>query len=316
MKVSVVATVLNEEGNIARLLDSLINQTRTPDEIVIVDGFSTDSTPEIIERYKRNNKYIKYYQKKGNISLGRNHAIEKAKHNIIAQIDAGCVAHKNWLERIVDPFEEDKSIGLVAGFYEMTGSSPLQKAVAPFHGITSRKFDHRSFLPSGRSVAFRKSTWKKVGGYSENLQWAGEDTLFNYRVLKEGIKIERVPSAYVYWEVPHTIRMTFNKFYKYALGDAQTKIWWHPGKNLATHNIKILFIYFRYFLGLLLLLVTLLNPFALYLLIVLGMFYIFWSIWKLSDEVHELKSKLLLPFIQISSDIAIMAGFLAGLLKR
>ena len=51
MKVSVIATVLNEGPAIRRLLDSLVAQTRAPDEVVIVDGGSSDDTVSILRGY-------------------------------------------------------------------------------------------------------------------------------------------------------------------------------------------------------------------------------------------------------------------------
>ena len=51
MKVSVIVPVRDEQETIRELLDGLLNQTRLPNEIVITDGGSVDSTTEIIEQY-------------------------------------------------------------------------------------------------------------------------------------------------------------------------------------------------------------------------------------------------------------------------
>ena len=51
MRISVVVPVRNEENSIRELLDGLLSQTRAPDEVVITDGGSTDSTALIIESY-------------------------------------------------------------------------------------------------------------------------------------------------------------------------------------------------------------------------------------------------------------------------
>jgi len=50
-RVSVIATVKNEAQTVHRLLDSLAAQTRPPDEVIIVDGGSTDETVEVLEEY-------------------------------------------------------------------------------------------------------------------------------------------------------------------------------------------------------------------------------------------------------------------------
>ena len=48
IKTSLICTVLNEEESVQELIDSIINQSVMPDEIIIVDGGSTDSTTEVI----------------------------------------------------------------------------------------------------------------------------------------------------------------------------------------------------------------------------------------------------------------------------
>src|SRR5438046_2136759 len=103
----------------------------------------------------------------------------------------------------------------------MTGSSPLQKAVAPFLGITPQRYDNKNFLPSARSMAFLKGVWEELGGFSESLERAGEDTLFNLKAVKAGIEIIRVNNAIVYWEVPKTLQENLKKFFVYAKGDVQ-----------------------------------------------------------------------------------------------
>jgi glycosyltransferase involved in cell wall biosynthesis len=313
MKVSVVATVLNEADTITSLLGSLLHQTKNPTEIIVVDGGSSDGTYEVLKDIEEKNKKVRIYKSMTNIAQGRNLAIDKAKYKVIAQIDGGCIASPDWLEKIVKPLQ-DKKIGVSAGFYKMVTENLIQEASAPFLGVTPERFDPRSFLPSGRSIAFRKSVWEEVGGYSENLQW-GEDTLFNYHILKKGIKIARVPNATVSWSPPNTLPEVFNKFYMYAIGDAQTGIWWHPGKNLCTHNIKIMSIFARYLIGLSALVLSIFSLFFLYILILGFILYTSWSLYKMRNEVKNQFSLMLVPLIQIISDVAVMSGFLSGSLR-
>lgn len=312
MKISVVVTVLNEEASIRPLLDSLLSQTVHANEIVIVDGGSKDQTTAIIRSYQTQHPSIKLLTEPGSIARGRNVAVRAAQNEIIAQIDAGCIAAKNWLQKLTDPLN-DQSIGIVAGFYEMVALTPFQEALAPFHGIPKQRFDPRTFLPSGRSMAFRKEVWEYVGGYSENLERAGEDTLFNYKVLKAGVRMKRVKDALVYWNVPDSFTDSLKKFFYYAKGDAQTSIWWNPAQGLATHNIKIMGIFARYLAGFTLLVFSIVFPPMFLLLVITFNFYVAWSIWKMRDVVLGFKSKLFLPIIQVSSDIAIMWGFLSGI---
>lgn len=315
MKTSVVCTVYNEESSIRALLDSLLLQTKKPDEIVIVDGGSSDQTANIIREYQQKYRFINLIKDHGSIAHGRNTSIYNAKYPIIAQIDGGCVANKHWLKRITKPFE-DPGTGLVAGFYKMTGEKPLQKAAAPFFGTPPERFDPRCFMPSARSMAFRKNVWEQVGRYSEKLERAGEDTLFNYKILEAGITIARVKSAIVYWELPDSLLECLKKFYIYAKGDAQAGIWWHPAQKMSTHNIKISLIFGRYFIALLLLILSIVIPILAFIVVVGFIFYVAWASKKFEDVVSDPKAQFWVPILQIGSDLAVMAGFASGILNK
>ncbi|MBI1864031.1 glycosyltransferase [Candidatus Woesebacteria bacterium] len=303
MKVSIAITLLNEEKAIKSLLNSLLSQTQNPSEIVIVDAGSTDETIKIIKNSQKKNKSIKLFVKKGlNIAQGRNLAIKKSKNEIIAIIDGGCIAKKDWLEKITQPFEDPK-IEHVAGFYEMTGESNLQKAAKLFLGVLPQNFKQDNFLPSARSMAFKKSFWKRLGGFEEKFSFAGEDTHFNYKALLNYSNIARQKKAIVYWEVPKSFKSLIRKFFLYAVGDGEMlKI----TKKFNHHSIKIFSIYLRY------LIMFLLFPFTAILLII----YLFWSINKFSKIKKTWQTTILIPIIQIASDFAVMAGFLYGISKR
>ena len=164
-------------------------------------------------------------------------------------------------------------------------------------------------------MAFRKKIWQEVGGYDENLDRAGEDTVFNYQVLKTGIEIHRCKDALVDWEVPHNLIEAAKKFFYYAKGDAQSGIWWHPAQKMSTHNIKISTIFLRYIAAFLLFIASFQAPVLLVFLITGFIFYLAWSCWKVSDVIVDTKAKAWVPILQITSDLSVMAGFAAGTIK-
>lgn len=317
MKVSVCITVLNEEGSVEELIDSLLAQSKKPDEIVIVDAGSSDRTVEIIRHFQKKDKRMKLLVEPGSTAHGRNTAIELAKYPVIASTDAGCVAKQNWLEKLTEPFKY-KNVGLVAGFYEMQAVNPMQEAMNVFHGITPQMYDPANFLPSARSVAFRKSVWEEVGGYSEKFEKAGEDTDFFYKIVKQGVKIVSVKEARVVWKESSTFTLTdsMNKFYQYAKGDARSGIWWHPAKQLASHNIKISLIFLRYLAGIVLILLSFNSPTILVVLVLLVLLYILWSFRKVYLQTNNLRAELWGIVIQFLSDFAVMGGFLSGLISK
>lgn len=217
--VSLIATVFNEADNIGRFAGSILAQTRRPDEVVIVDGGSTDGTPEVICRELEGRVPLRIIVAPGlNISQGRNRAIAEAAGPLIAASDAGCVLRPDWLEKLVAPLEADAAVSVASGFYSMDCHSLLQQCVGlatmpgqldPVNGET--------FLPSSRSVAFRKAAWETVGGYPEWL-YTGEDTLFDLKLKRMGFRFRFVGEAIVEWEPRRSWRAVYRQFFLYARG--------------------------------------------------------------------------------------------------
>jgi len=311
MNISICIITLNEEGTIASMLDSLLGQTKKAKEIIVVDGMSTDKTVEIIRHYQKKYGGIKLLVEKSNRAQGRNLGIEIAKGDIIATTDAGCVIHKDWLQKIIAPFATGR-VDVSAGFYKMAGNLPFQKAASFYLGVTPRKFNN-NFLPSSRSLAFTKKIWEEMGGFPENIEGTVEDTQFNKKLLKANARISRVKDAIVEWGMPTSINDFFSKVYGYARGDALTKIWIFPGKGLMSHNIKSLLILLRYILGLGIFVLSFKYHVLLPALVILFLFYLLWSYRKVFLEFGDWKVAIWGPVFQITSDFAVMGGFLSGL---
>ncbi|MCX6705027.1 MAG: glycosyltransferase [Candidatus Woesebacteria bacterium] len=290
-----------------------MNQSKKAGEIVIVDGGSTDKTIEIIRHYQKKYGVIRFIVQKSTRAGGRNLGIEIAKGDIIATTDAGCLADPNWLKNLTKPFATGR-VDVSAGFYSMTGDSSFQKAESIYLGVLPRKFD-RNFLPSSRSLAFTKKIWEELGGFPENIEGTVEDTMFNEKLLKIGAKISRVKDATVEWGMPTTIKEFGFKIYGYAKGDALTKIWIFPGKGLASHNIKSLFILFRYLFGLSILILSFKFPFLLPYLFICFFAYLIWAFRKVFLEFGDYQAALWGPILQLTSDAAVIEGFLSGILS-
>ncbi len=296
---SVCVTTLNEEGSIGELLESLLKQSRKPGEIVIVDGGSTDGTVEMIRHWQKKDRRIRLLSGRHTRARGRNLGIEMAKNQILALTDAGCIAKKDWLEKISEPLKDD-NVGVVAGFYEMVGENQLQKAMGTFLGTRPADFDG-NFLPSTRSMALRKRVWEEVGGFPERKENSAEDTEFNYRALRLGVKYARVKSARVEWGMPKTLREFFEKIFTYARWDGRTGIFIFPGKGLGSHNLKAVSIWLRYGLGFLIFVAN--YKFGL----VLVFLYFCW--------VYR-KAGFWGIILQLTADVAVAGGFIFGLHER
>jgi len=221
VKITVITTLLNEGDNLNGLMASVLQQTRKPEEMVVVDGGSTDGTLEKLAQWKPKFEtadiVLKLAQAKGaNIARGRNLAVERASHEWIAGIDGGCVAEKTWLEQMAKKAEESHA-DVVSGNFRATAETFPEKIQGVFARISARD------NPSSRSVMFRKKIWKKAGGYPEKL-YTGEDTLFNARMKEAGAKFVFAPGAMVNWKMRTTLKKWLKQFYLYGYGDGRAGV--------------------------------------------------------------------------------------------
>lgn len=308
MKTTFISTVFNEEENILKLLDSLLLQSKLPDEIIIVDGGSTDNTVSRIKSYELRIKAkvkFKFLIKKGNRSVGRNEAIRSSAADIIVCSDAGCILDRDWIENITKPFTK-KSIDVVAGYYKGSYDNIFQKCLIPYVLLMPDKVDPKNFLPATRSVAFKKTIWEKVGGFPEEFS-NNEDYVFAKRLKKINANIFFDKNAIVYWLPMKNLRDSFIMFYRFAVGDGEAKIF----------RPKVAFIFVRYIFGILLLFYAIINKDSTIeqALIVLIILYVVWAIIKNYKYVNDIRSVIYLPLLQIISDIAVICGTVIGIYK-
>jgi glycosyltransferase involved in cell wall biosynthesis len=223
--ISLVITVRNEADSLPRLFDSVLAQTVRPSEIVIVDGGSSDGTQELIRAYMdRLPMELRLIEQPGaNISEGRNRAISEATYEVVAVTDAGVRLDPRWLERLSAPFSDPK-VDLVSGFFVADPHSIFEQAMGATVLPSVKDIDPGTFLPSSRSVAFRKSAWESVGGYPEWLDFS-EDLVFDMKLKEAGHKFAFAPEAVVYFRPRSTLRDFFHQYFRYARGDGKADLW-------------------------------------------------------------------------------------------
>ncbi len=240
LTVSVIATVYNEGESLRRLLDSLVVQTRPPDEVVICDGGSTDETVAVLESYRDRLPGLRVSVEPGaNISRGRNCAISAARGPIIAVTDAGVCLDAIWLEKLVEPWEgkgqrtKAESGGpqspiASAGFFLPDAHGIFQTAMAATVLPLVEDVDPARFLPSSRSVAFHKEAWAAVGGYPEWLDYC-EDLIFDLRMNAQFAQGQTAfvwtPEAVARFQPRTSWRGFGMQYYRYARGDGKADLW-------------------------------------------------------------------------------------------
>jgi glycosyltransferase involved in cell wall biosynthesis len=217
MKVSLIATVLNADEHIGAFLASIAAQERAPDELIIVDGGSTDGT---VERLRDAAGAITLIEEPGaNIARGRNLAIAAASHETIAVADADCAYGPEWLAALVAPLEAGADIAM--GWTEPMVGSLLDGCVAALgFPLAPADVDETAFMPSARSVAFRREVIDAIGGYPEWLA-IGEDMWVNHRWRERGFAMRMAPDAVASWHPRGSLSAIWTQYVRYARGDGQ-----------------------------------------------------------------------------------------------
>jgi glycosyltransferase involved in cell wall biosynthesis len=338
--VSVIATVYNEGESIRRLLDSLVAQTRRPDEVVICDGGSRDETVATIEAYRGRLPNLNVIVEPGaNISRGRNVAIAAAAGPIIAVTDAGVRLAPDWLEKLVAPFEEQTADRgpqtgdgrimehgtrirphAVAGFFVPDVKGVFQTAMAATVLPLVDEIDPEKFLPSSRSVAFTKEAWAQAGGYPEWLDYC-EDLIFDLRMNEiapsQSTAFAWAPQAVAYFQPRTSLRSFWTQYFRYARGDGKAELWRRRHLiRYATYLILLpallghaLWGFFARWLGWAGLLAGMIAYCARPWLR-LG------KLGKALTPGERLQAAAWVPLIRVVGDVAKMAGYPVGLLWR
>ena len=232
-RVSVIATVKNEASTVEPFLDALLAQTRQPDEVVLVDGGSTDRTMELLEAYRQRDARIRIHQAStASISRGRNIAIEHAAGPLIAVTDAGTRASRDWLENLIRPLELDPTVALSAGFFVAGGRTWFERTLSTLITTQLAEVDPSSFLPSSRSVAFRKEWWARVGGYPEWLRH-GEDLVFDLDLRRAGARFAFAADALVTWYSRATLPQYFRQYFNYGRAEGRAGLF--SGRNASRY---------------------------------------------------------------------------------
>lgn len=117
--VSIISPVRNAERTIETTIQYLLNVDYPRDkmEIVFADGGSTDKTQEIIKKWQEKHPFITLVLVPDSKSPGhaRNAALKVVKGEYILFTDGDCAPHKDWIEKMVEPFIKDPEVGMVGG---------------------------------------------------------------------------------------------------------------------------------------------------------------------------------------------------------
>jgi glycosyltransferase involved in cell wall biosynthesis len=309
--ISLILTVVNEADSLPHLLDSILAQTHAPDEIVIVDGGSNDANMDLL-RANAHRLPLKIISQPGaNISQGRNAAIRASTGDIICSTDAGVRLDARWVEEITQPFEP--AVDVVSGFFVPDPHGIFETALAATSLPALAAIRPDAFLPSSRSIAYRKAAWAKVSGYPEWLDYC-EDLYFDFAMREAGCRFVFSPHAIVHFRPRPSLRAFFKQYYQYARGDGKANLW------LKRHLLR----YLAYLVALPLVIgLTATAPLLALPLWLLGAGFLFFTPYRRLvpllrgfSFIGRACALAWVPLIRVTGDAAKMIGYPAGMRWR
>lgn len=213
-------------------IDSMVNQTLLPDEIVIVkDGPITEELQQVLDEYCTNYPSllnIVGYEKNRGLGLALNYGLEHCKNELVARMDTDDISKPNRCERQVDRFVEKPELAIV-GSYIDEFVDDVQNVISTRKVPTNTKdiynFAKRRSAFNHPAVMYRKSKVLEFGGYSD-LKRNQDVDLFG-RMLFAGCKAENIDEALLWfrssddlakrrksWENTWSYIATIKKFWK------------------------------------------------------------------------------------------------------
>ncbi len=165
LTLSIVIPVYNEQDYLVRCLDAIANQSQTPDEVIVVDNNSTDSSVSIAQSY---DFVTLLYESNQGTTFARNLGFQHATSKIIARIDADTQIAPDWCEKLHQIFSNTE-VNAVTGPGILVFAPFLRRIkntfwVSLYHHGARAYFRH--FTLWGANMAIRKSVWQEVKSHT------------------------------------------------------------------------------------------------------------------------------------------------------
>jgi GT2 family glycosyltransferase len=201
--ISVIISTKDRGNRIVETIETVLLNDYPEFEVRVVDQSVDNLTETSLLPFMSDSRFC--YERKAfrGLSAGRNHAIKAAKSELIASTDDDCTTPANWLRELALAFSINSRTGLIFGNVHSAphdvnmGFIPAYRREKPYLARSIREKHQVEGI--GACMGFRKSLWKKLGGFDELLGpgapfIAADDTDFSVRTLLSGYYIYEIPS--------------------------------------------------------------------------------------------------------------------------
>lgn len=239
-KISVVMSVYNGERYLKQAIDSILSQTFTDFEFILIEDCSTDSTAQILQNYTDPRLKIHYNPKNIGLTKSLNLGLNMAQGDYIARQDADDISLPTRLAEQAAFLDAHPAVVLVSGNIEQIDADGntiglLNRAALP--QLVRWYMLFYNHVSGHSQVLFRRDAALKVGGYNENRPYSQDYELW-LKLLREG-EIAMLPRTWLKRRT-HGENISTQKFAhqeQLSLADSQHEISRWIGHELALETV-------------------------------------------------------------------------------
>jgi len=300
MKISLLVPCFNEEKSLEASIKSCLNQTRKFDELIFIDDFSSDKTPEILASFGDRIKAYRVPKNTGNKSGAQEFGFQFITGDVVVTTDADTLLKSNFVEEIENDFQ-NPNVAAVAGTVKsmpynwITLCRAFEYTIGQYIHKLAQSYMNYIFVMPGAASAFRVDMFRKYITFDHDT--ITEDLDFTYKLHLKQFKIVYNRQAITYTQDPTNLSDYINQMRRWFGGGWQNVVKHHSiitTKPIRAFELSILYSEGLIF-SILIFLIPLINLwFA--LLVIIGFFQItlIFAIWA---AIKEKRWKLLfVPF--------------------
>ena len=180
--VSIITPCYNQGPFLAEALESVLAQTFSLWECLIINDGSTDNTEEVALKYTmKDSRFIYIHQENLGVIAARNNGIRKSRGKYILPLDGDDKITNKYLEKAIEVLEHNDDVKIVYGDVEVFGASQGEYKLEPYSIRTLLVMNCIS-----NSSFFRRTDFDRCGGYNPNMDGGYEDWDFWISLLEEG----------------------------------------------------------------------------------------------------------------------------------
>lgn len=197
MKISLITVTYNSDITLKTTLDSIIEQSHTDYEYIVVDGASKDNTVELIKKYepKFKNKLKWISEPDKGLYDAMNKGIQMATGDVIGILNSDDFFTSNHiLQQVSEAFKKNENLDAVYGDVHFVNPENLQKSVRYYSSkVFKRGLMRLGFMPAHPSFYMRKACFDKYGLYKTEYKIAADFEYLLRVIFKHNIRTQYIP---------------------------------------------------------------------------------------------------------------------------